>query len=611
VETKKYDKDKKMNNDNVLQNILQSNFHILVKSSAGTGKTFTMIAKIKHEVEVNGVNPANIMVSTFTVDAANEIKNRLPASCSEITSGTLHSIMLDVVKKNGGCGFVVLDSAGQQKLGFDICKENKLNFDRMNKYFGMIGYLKSTEPDYYEMLENGTLPGMEKREFRTFVTEYYRKQKFTSKHGNDVFRLDFADMLLFALDIFRKKPEVLELYRKKWKYVFIDEAQDLSKVQAELLFTLCKKDVNVCAIGDNKQTIFGFSGASMEFINTFHEKYENVNIFELPITYRCSKTITEQSNHVANRIDGSKIDTISDIIGMSTARYDFETWSDEAEYVSEKAIELFRTTDKSIRIIFRTNAQALNLQLKLISENIPFSSNSSNNIFNRKEVKIGLALCSFLLEYDSLGMPQKADILKMMKFFIPDDTNYHNFIFDVKKCKIDPLQDESPYRKYEHFIDELEILKRSMAKWKTPSDILNGISGMKMFDDISDNAEDNLIGLSEFFRKALTMNDVRELIDIISKPREVSKNERCIVLSTVHGSKGLESQIVMVTGVSDGLFPLGDNTVADYDEEELRLFYVAVTRSKEDLYLTGCKSFGKRTFNTHSFINILFETIYK
>jgi DNA helicase II / ATP-dependent DNA helicase PcrA len=591
-----------MTNNNILQEILECNeFPMSIKASAGTGKTYTMIAKIKHEIETNNMKPENILVSTFTVDAANEIKNRLPDFCDGITAGTLHSIMLNVVKNHGGKSFVVMDSLGQQKLGFEICKENKLNFDKINKYINMMAFLKNTEPDYYQMLEDETLPGMEDGAFSTFITEYFRKQSFASKRGNNIFRLDFADMLLFALDIFRNNKYVLEQYQEMWKHIFIDESQDTSPVQAAIIFLLAEKHKNLYLTGDFKQRIFGFStGYGVDFMTQVENKY-NLKIFELPITYRCPICVTEKSNLVAKIIDGSKIDTNSNIVGQLIKNVNFENWSQEAEFVGQEAMKIFKNTSESIRIIFRTNAQALNFQLLFIKNNIPFSSNYNNNIFNRKEVKAGLALCDFMFEYNNLNLVQKLDTLKLVKFFLPIHADYHNFIYEAKKKKLDPMREQLDFQRYDYFIDELEILKRKMSNFDTPSDVFNNIASLEIFKDISDNAELNLIGVSEFLRDANNMLEARELIDTISKPRTISKHEKCIILSTVHGSKGLESDNVFVTGLSDGLFPL---TSGEPDEEN-RLFYVAITRSKKNLWLTGCDSFGKNEFVGHSFVEML------
>lgn len=224
---------------------------IVVSASAGTGKTYTMIEKVKHEVEVNGVNPNNIMLSTFTVDAANEIKNRLPESCTGVSVGTIHSLLLEVVKKHGGQSWFIIDGTGQQKIGFEICKEFKLNFDKIQKYFSMIGYLKNVWPDYYQMLEDGTLPGSEDLKFITFAREYWRKQQHYHK-------IDFDDILLLSYEIFRDKPDVLNFYQEKWKYLFLDEWQDAGNVENTIIMMLASKHKNLFVVGDIKQKIYSF-----------------------------------------------------------------------------------------------------------------------------------------------------------------------------------------------------------------------------------------------------------------------------------------------------------------------------------------------------------------
>jgi DNA helicase II / ATP-dependent DNA helicase PcrA len=568
---------------------------IMVESSAGTGKTYTMIEKVKHEVEVNGVNPNNIMLSTFTVDAANEIKNRLPVSCAGVSVGTIHSLLLEVVKKHGGQSWFIIDGTGQQKIGFEICKEFKLNFDKIQKYFSMIGYLKNVWPDYYQMLEDGTLPGSEDLKFITFAREYWRKQQHYHK-------IDFDDLLLLSYEIFRDKPDVLNFYQEKWKYLFIDEAQDLSPTQSEIIKLLGKKYKQLFTVFDKKQSIFGFRGCSVSFVEQFKDLFPDAQSFVLPTTYRCSGEVTRHANKIARVIDFSEINTANPNLGSVEIDTSFNTWSDEVDYVSERAIDLFRKSNDTVRIIFRTNAQSLGFQMKMIDADVPYSSNYQNNIFNRKEVKIGLALCQFVLEYDKLNIMAKQEVLKNLKYLVGVGTDsWHNFMWDIKKYKIDPMLDDNKYEKYLDTIQALNKLRLKYIDVKSPSEIISDIAELRVFDEISDNARDNLIGLAEFFSQAKDMDGVRLLIEKISKPRQIAKNEKCIVLSTIHGSKGLEADTVFVTGVSDDLFPLKSGD----PDEELRLAYVAFTRARNNLIVTGCSSFGKKTFDKHSFADLL------
>jgi superfamily I DNA/RNA helicase len=240
--------------------------------------------------------------------------------------------------------------------------------------------------------------------------------------------------------------------------------------------------------------------------------------------------------------------------------------------------------------------------MKMIDADVPYSSNYQNNIFNRKEVKIGLALCQFVLEYDKLNIMAKQEVLKNLKYLVGVGTDsWHNFMWDIKKYKIDPMLDDNKYEKYLDTIQALNKLRLKYIDVKSPSEIISDIAELRVFDEISDNARDNLIGLAEFFSQAKDMDGIRLLIEKISKPRQIAKNEKCIVLSTVHGSKGLESFTIFVTGVSDDLFPLKSGE----PDEELRLFYVAVTRARNNLIVTGCSSFGKKTFDKHSFADLL------
>lgn len=582
-----------MNNDNVLQNILDSPFPIVIKSSAGSGKTHSLIEKIKHMVEVNNINPANIMCCTFTQDAAMELKQRLPYSCSNVTAGTMHSILFDVVKKHHGKSWYVADNVVQQQIAFSICKEHKMNFDKIYKWLNDICYLKATNVDYYKKLVDGDLPLDNKA--NAFANEYWNECK--KRH-----KLDFGDMLLYAYEVFIDKPKVLEMYQEQWKYILADECQDLSNIQAKIIELLSEKYCNLLVVGDLKQSIYSFNGSQMQFFERIQDKFHDANMFELPKTYRCARKITCAGNKIARMIDGSKIETVVDADGEIIIPEIFQTNIQEVDYISALAIKLYKTTNKSIRIIFRTNAQSLGFQIKMIDADIPFSSNFQNNIFNRKEIKIGLALYSFVSEFSEMTIYDKIEVLKLLKYLVDEDSavGWHNFMWEIKKIKKCPMQNPYLYDKYLDKITVLKILETNNLG-NSLSELLGIIVDKKLLDEVSDNARDNLLGVADFVSNCKNMSEVKELIEKISRPKTAVKTERVISLSTIHGSKGLESDVVFVTGIADGLFPLKSGE----PEEELRLFYVAVTRAKETLYLTGSNSFGKRLFDSHSYIDFL------
>lgn len=584
----------------ILEQILESDFPIMIQSSAGSGKTYTLVAKIRNCIE-KGINPRNILAVTFTQDAAREMKQRI--GNESITCGTLHSVLLDIVKKNLGKPAYVIDDKQSSSIGLKICKEHKLNFDKLNKYYSEIGYFKNVYPDYYEKLEKNEIP-FSKPDFALFAREYHQEtfNAVSEKRRGFKYRLiDFDDMILLAGQIFREKPHILEIYQDLWEYIFIDEAQDLSPSQSNVISLLGEKHKNIFIIGDIKQNIFqSFRGSSIDYFKDFRLSYPNTNVFVLPKTYRCSLGVTMAGNRIAYDLDKSSIETVNPNIGSVKLEPVFETFMDEVDFVSKQAIKVFQNSSESVRIIFRTNAQALGFQLKMIDAGVPFSCNYKNNIFNMKDVKSAISLVRFVDDYDGLDWIEQSEIIKNLKYAVDGRTNnWHLLPYEMRKIKKDPMKHPDEYIKHMEIIANLEIL-RSKYRGLMPWQVIAKLSESKNdeLEDVSENVSDNLSGLTEFFSKCTNYAQMAELIEKISRPRDISKDERCIILSTVHGSKGLESDNVFVCGVADGLFPLASGD----QEEELRLFYVAVTRAKTNLWVTGCRTYGKKEFASNSYM---------
>lgn len=241
----------------ILEQILESDFPIMIQSSAGSGKTYTLVAKIRNCIE-KGINPKNILAVTFTQDAAREMKQRI--GNESITCGTLHSVLLDVVKKNLGKPTYVVDDKQRLSIGLKICKEYKLNFDKLNKYYSEIGYFKNVYPDYYEKLEKNEIP-FSKPDVALFAREYHQEtfNAVSEKRKGFKYRLiDFDDMILLAGQIFREKPHILEVYQDLWEYIFFDEAQDASNAEIAVIMLLAEKYKQLLIVGDIKQKIYSF-----------------------------------------------------------------------------------------------------------------------------------------------------------------------------------------------------------------------------------------------------------------------------------------------------------------------------------------------------------------
>ena len=338
-----------------------------------------------------------------------------------------------------------------------------------------------------------------------------------------------------------------------------------------------------------------------ELITNFKHYYPSASVFNLPTTYRCARAICEAGNRIAEKIDQTVINTANKSAGKIVKLPIFDTQSDEAEFVCKQAIKIFKGTSQTIKILYRTNAQSVMFQLFLIRQNIPFSINQNNSIFNTKEAKLAISCCRFVTEYNNLDIDSKANTINDMRPLLSPYSKklLYGTLADMRKSETDVLAGELG-RKHEPVLNDLEDIMEMLAG-KKPMQIVNAISKMDCMKDFSDSAGDNLIGIAEFLKYCKNMTEIDSLIAEISRPRCVPAGERVISLSTVHGSKGLEADNVFVTGLSDDIFP----HVLGTKSEELNLAYVAITRAREALYLSGFNSFGSNTYDKHSYMEMI------
>lgn len=235
-----------------MNKILEAEMPIVVTASAGTGKTHTLVNKVNKIVE-SGVSPINILVFSFTVDASEELRSRI-TNGQLMTIGTIHSVMFQIVREHSPKRYYVLDNGDQMKFAFRIFKELKIDYDKYNKYMGTIELAKNIFPDYYELLENNS--GVIDKYFNdsrllSFANEFERERERCHK-------ICFSDMPLKAYQILKNNPSVLEHRQERWKYIFLDEAQDASRVDVAIILLLANKYRNLFIVGDIKQKIYGF-----------------------------------------------------------------------------------------------------------------------------------------------------------------------------------------------------------------------------------------------------------------------------------------------------------------------------------------------------------------
>ena len=608
---------KEVLNKEQIESVCHKSGPLLVLAGAGTGKTRVITYRIAYLIKECSVEPKKIMAVTFTNKAADEMRKRvydLVGSSSEETwLGTFHSIALRILRiesQNAGLknGFSVMDQDDRLSLLRSIL--HKLNIDPKKyppkTYLYMISDFKNTLNYADEMP-----PVYDYHMFSEVFEEYCKNMQFLNM-------VDFDDMISLVVRMFRNKKTINEYYQMLFEHILVDEYQDTNALQFIFLKLLVGNSGNICAVGDDDQSIYGWRGADINNILDFEKHFENTKIIKLTTNYRSHSEILTSANTLIKNNKfrkGKDLKPIKEVSGevLIDKFYDEQ---EEASWVSQKISKLFSEgiSYNDIAILYRTNAQSRNFEVELNRSKIPYKVIGSIGFYQRKEIK---DILSYLRLFDnpfdyqsfirSMKNPSRGLGETSIERIISYATkNGKDIISSIKEN----LKDFSPKQRaslesYLEIFDELkgitlvsEMIEFVIAK-------TNYLEYLKQFEELS-VADKRALNLEELLNSAISMeekskvslNDFLSNITLISASEE--KVEDAVNVMTVHSAKGLEFDTVFLTGMEEGLFPL----FSSFDEirmleEERRLCYVAVTRAKRNLYVTYATSrlsYGKRNY---------------
>jgi DNA helicase-2/ATP-dependent DNA helicase PcrA len=629
---------------------------LLIVAGAGAGKTKTITHRIVNLIK-EGVAPERILAVTFTNKAAKEMRERTIAEIEKNGRGliwaqdkipfvsTFHSLGVYIIKENARLlgltkYFTILDEGDATTFIKDILKELGIDPKMYDpkKIKNIISREKGkfTHLSDYAEREEGGMSTIGK--IVAQVWNLYEKRKMSEN------ALDFDDLLLKATKLLKDNAEIRKQYQEKWEYVHIDEYQDTNEVQYLMSKLLSENNKNICVVGDADQNIYSWRGANLKNILNFEKDYPNATIIMLEQNYRSTKNILEAANEIIkkNKYRPDKNLFTDNAIGEKISMYEALDESDEAEFIATKILEILdgagntfenglagigtqRTEDLSksisgsvpseIAVLYRANFQSRALEEAMLRYNIPYQV-LGVKFFERKEIKDTLAYLRAALNPDSLS-----DIKRIINFPVRG-------IGKVTLAKIFAGQKETlPIKvlmKVNNFYETLAEINEKIQNSKT-SDVIKfvvkksgieselasgGEEEIERLENIKELATlalkyDNLEngrGVEKLLEDASLASDQDSLIINGEKKKEVN----AVKLMTVHASKGLEFKYVFVTGLEDGLFPhqrQNEGQTGEDREEERRLFYVALTRAKEKLFLSFANFrtiFGSRNINSPS-----------
>lgn len=589
----------------------------LVLAGAGSGKTKVLTERIIKLIE-DGVSPQNILAITFTNKAAKEMKDRISLKLDNVANnifvGTFHSFGLKIIRENfRELGFErnisIIDKEDMNSIIKKILKEYNVDTKLVPiKYvINKISFAKNENltPEEYSKFMKGYVDET--------VIKVFTKYISVLKSNNSV---DFDDLLLLPLQLFKNNKTILDKYQEHYKYILVDEYQDTNTVQYDLCKVLASKYKNIFVVGDIDQSIYGWRGANYENILNFEKDYKEAHLVILEENYRSTKNILDAANsvvkHNVKRKEKKLISTKD--LGEKIKYIRCYSEIDEAKEVVEEIKKLVLSGKKysDIGILYRTNAQSRVIEEALLKENIPYKVVGSYYFYNRKEIKDLIAYLTLI--YNPKDNESLERIINVPKRKIGNKTieKIREKANDAGISMFEAIKDGSALD-FKNLILKLIDESKKLNLSDLIDQILN-LSGMKNeLETMGDlDSEIRLENLEEFKSIALafeergiySLEEFLENIALVSDFGQYKEVDDCVNVMTLHSAKGLEFDVVFLTGMEENVFPhfrSMDNE--DELEEERRLCYVGITRAKEKLYLLNAKKrtlFGRTDMNSPS-----------
>jgi len=599
--------------------ILKTEGPLLILAGAGSGKTRVLTTKIAYLIEETGISPYNILAITFTNKAAKEMNDRLYHMIGEVSKkiqvSTFHSFGLKILRENCEIlgyksNFVIMDSEDTLSVIKKILKE--LNLDPKqynpsairNKISGCKNELMM--PTDYEKFAIS--------EFEKIVLKVYEKYQKTLYKNNSI---DFDDLLILPIRLFRENPSILQKYQDRFQYILIDEYQDTNEAQYILTKMISAKYRNICCVGDNDQSIYSFRGANYRNILNFENDYKEAEVIKLEQNYRSTTNILDAANDVIKNNRERKDKNLWSNKGAGDKISYFRSYNerDEAFYVVREIKKLISKgiNYQDIAILYRTNAQSRNMEEELLKENLPYRVVGSFYFYSRKEIKDLIAYLRLIHnESDNVSLLR---VINTPKRGIGQKT-IDNLIAksDALGVSIYEAIESGKELEFKKLIQELKRISEELTLTELVDKILEVTGIRKEYEDEKTLEAEIRIGNLEEFKSItktfeereglISLEDFLLEISLVSDVNEYKDDKNRISLMTVHSVKGLEFNYVFVIGLEEGIFPhinsLMDNSEL---EEERRLCYVAITRAKEKLYLVNARTrtiYGKESSNPAS-----------
>ena len=602
-------------NERQKEAVLATEGPVLVLAGAGSGKTTVLVNRIAYMISEKHIRPWNILAITFTNKAAREMKDRIERllgdTAKDMWIGTFHSVCVRILRScidllGYSRDFVIYDTADTKT----VMKECLRELDIDEKSFPVRNVLSIISNAKNDLMDAATFENVYKSDYRMSIIAkiYYRYQTKLRKNN----AVDFDDIILNTVKILSENPDVLSKYQDKFQYILVDEYQDTNNSQYLLINLLAQANRNLCVVGDDDQSIYKFRGANIGNILNFEDDYSDVQKITLDQNYRSTQNILDAANSVISNNQGRMGKSLwtSNGDGNKVFVYTGTNEYDEARYIARQIKKHFdeQGSFSDCAILYRTNAQSRVIEEMLMRESVPYKVLSGLRFYDRKEIKDIIAYLRVV--YNPNDDVSLARIINEPKRKIGNATlekarniarKKETSLYDVISHADDYPEFKTAIKKLLSFsgiIQSLIKLKDTVTIEDLTGRILNDTGYMPalVMEDTTEsktrieNLGEFISVITEFEKNEETGNTLGEFLENISLVSDIDgydENEDSAVLMTIHSAKGLEFPIVFLSGLEEGLFPGMRSMESDDDiEEERRLCYVAITRAKEQLYIT-------------------------
>lgn len=594
---------------------------VLILAGAGSGKTGALTVRVANLIE-KGVKPWNIMAITFTNKAAKEMRERVNglvgAGAEDIWVSTFHSSCVRILRRDADKlgydrNFSIYDTKDSEKLMKDVF--TRLNIGLQDKAFPLKSVLAEISRQKEELVSPTQYSQEAGQDFRRArIASCYREYQKRLKQSN---AMDFDDLIYLTVLLLQTEPDVLDYYQERFKYIMVDEYQDTNTSQYMLVKMLAKKYKNLCVVGDDDQSIYGWRGANIRNILDFEKDFPGAEVIKLEQNYRSTKTILEAANAVIknnNERKDKQLWTENDrgsIIHLHRAENEYE----EGRFIAEKIDVLIgRGREyKEFAVLYRTNAQSRAIEEQFIKKAIPYRLCGGTRFYDRREIMDILAYLKLIANPADdiafkrvINVPKRGigdtSVERVAEFAAENGISIYQSLTQINE--IDKLGTRG--KKFEEFYNRMENLKCEKAVLPLPKLIEAVAIRTGYFESLelegTEEAETRKENIEEFISKAADyakrvenaeLEGFLEEVSLVADIDEYSENENAVVLMTLHSAKGLEFPYVFMTGMEEGMFP-SYRSITSGDEkdvqEERRLCYVGITRAREELFLTHARS---------------------